>query len=138
MTQPQPARPTDGVEVDVENGVQLALTLAVGVVAAAASWSRVLNLAARHGQSGWLAWAVAACIETSAVSAGLEVRRRRRRGQVHAFPICVLVGATVLQLAAQVAQAERTAWGVVLAAVPAITFLTLVQADPRASERQLR
>jgi hypothetical protein len=39
----------------------------------------------------------------------------------------VLVGATVLQLAAQVAQAERTAWGVVLAAVPAITFLTLVK-----------
>lgn len=113
--------------VDVEGLVQLGLTLAVGLVAAAASWSHVLDLAARHGQGGWLAWAVAACIETSAVSAGLEVRRRRRRRQSYGLPVLVLVGATALQLAAQVAQAERTGWGVVLAAVPAITFLILVK-----------
>lgn len=112
---------------DVEGLAQLGLTLAVGLVAAAASWSHVLDLATRHGQGGWLAWAVAACIETSAISAGLEVRRCRRRGHRYGLPLLVLVGATALQLAAQVAQAERSGWGVVLAAVPAVTFLILVK-----------
>lgn len=110
-----------------EARLQLGLTLAVGAVAACASWSHVLDLAEKHGQGGWLAWAVAACIETSAVSAGLEVRRRRRVGARTAFPLTVLLAATVLQLAAQVAQAEQTPWGVILAAVPAVTFLTLVK-----------
>jgi len=107
--------------------VQLGLMLAVGGVAACASWSHVLDLARAHGQAGWLAWAVAACTETAAVSAGLEVRRRRRAGAPIGLPVLVLVLATVLQLAAQVAQAERTAWGVVLSAVPAVTFLVLVE-----------
>ena len=111
----------------VESGVQLALMLGVGGIAAAAAWSHVLDLARSHGQGGWLAWAVAACTETAAVSAGLEVRRRRRVGQPVRLPLAVIVLATVLQLAAQVAQAEHTAWGVVLAAVPAVTFLVLVK-----------
>ncbi|WP_143448855.1 DUF2637 domain-containing protein [Kineosporia sp. A_224] len=111
----------------VEAWVQLALMLAVGATAACASWSHVLSLAERHGQHGWLAWAVAACTETAAVAAGLEVRRRHRTGQASALPVVVLVLATVLQLAAQVAEAERSVWGVVLAAVPAVTFLVLVK-----------
>jgi hypothetical protein len=113
--------------VDAEARVQLALTVTVGGVAACASWSHVLDLAGLHGQGGWLAWAVAACIETSAVSAALEVRRRRNAGAPVTFPVVVLVAATALQLAAQVAQAERSGWGVVLAAVPAVTFLVLVK-----------
>ncbi len=107
--------------------MQVGLMLAVGGVAACASWSHVLDLARAHGQSGWLAWAVAACTETAAVSAGLEVRRRRRTDGPIGLPVTVLLLATVLQLAAQVAQAEPTPWGVVLAAVPAVTFLVLVK-----------
>lgn len=110
-----------------ENVLQLVLMVAVGAVAAAASWSHVIDLAREHGQGGWLAWAIAACTESGAVSAGLEVRRRRRAGQPVTVPALVLVAATALQLAAQVAQAQRSPWGVVLAAVPAVTFLVLVK-----------
>lgn len=111
----------------VEGWVQIGLTLAVGAVAACASWSHVLDLARQHGQAGWIAWAVAACVETATVSAGLEVRRRRRTGMSAVLPAGVLVVATALQLSAQVAQAERSPWGVLLAAVPAVTFLVLVK-----------
>lgn len=110
-----------------EDRLQVALMLAVGAIAAAASWSHVLSLADQHGQGGWLAWAVAACIETAAVSAGLEVRRRRRTTGPTAGPLVVLVLATALQLAAQVAEAEQSPWGVTLAAVPAVTFLALAK-----------
>lgn len=110
-----------------EDRVQVSLMLAVGGVAAAASWAHVVSLAAGHRQGGWLSYADAAVIETAAVSSGLEVRRRRRTGQSTVFPLTVLVVAVVLSLAAQVAQAERSVWGWVLAAVPAVGFLVLVK-----------
>jgi hypothetical protein len=110
-----------------EGAVQVGLMLAVGGVAAAASWAHVVSLAASHGQPGWLAVADAAVIETTAVSAGLEVRRRRRSGQSPAFVLAALVVAVVLSLAAQVAEAERSVWGWVLAAVPAVGFLVLAK-----------
>jgi hypothetical protein len=101
--------------------------LAVGAVAAAASWAHVVSLARLHGQAGWLAVADAAVIETAAVSAGLEVRRRRQAGQSAVFVLVVLVVAVVLSLAAQVAEAERSIWGWTLAAIPAAGFLVLVK-----------
>lgn len=110
-----------------ESAVQVALMLAVGGVAAAASWAHVVSLAASHGQPGWLAIADAAVIETTALSAGLEVRRRRRSGRAPTFVLVALVVAVVLSLAAQVAEAERSVWGWVLAAVPALGFLVLVK-----------
>ncbi len=99
----------------------------MGAVAAAASWAHVVSLAVLHGQAGWLAVADAAVIETTAVSAGLEVRRRRRAGRSPAFVLAVLVVAVGLSLAAQVAEAERSVWGWTLAAIPAAGFLVLVK-----------
>jgi hypothetical protein len=110
-----------------EAAVQVGLMLAVGGVAAAASWAHVVSLAAAYGQPGWLAVADAAVIETTAVSAGLEVRQRRRAGRPAGFVLAALVVAVVLSLAAQVAEAERSVWGWVLAAVPALGFLVLVK-----------
>jgi hypothetical protein len=116
----QPAR--------AEARVQLILMMGVGSVAACASWSHVVDLAARHGQPGWLAIADAAVLETMAVSMGLEVRRRRREQASTAFAVAVLGAAVVLQLSAQVAQAQRTFWGWTMAALPAVGFLVLAKA----------
>jgi hypothetical protein len=110
-----------------ESAVQVALMVAVGGVAGAAAWSHVVSLAVAHGQPGWLAWADAAVIETLAVSAGLEIRRRRRGGQPAGVVLVVLVAAVALSLAAQVAEAEPTPWGWVMAAVPAVGFLVMAK-----------
>jgi hypothetical protein len=110
-----------------ENAVQVGLMLAVGGVAAAASWAHVVELARLHGQPGWLSWADAAVVETLAVSAGLEIRRRRRSGQPVGAVVTVLVAAVALSLAAQVAGAEWSVWGWLMAAVPACGFLVLAK-----------
>ena len=111
----------------IEDRVQVGLMLAVGSAAAAYSWSHVLDLATLHGQVGWRAWVVALVTESAAVSGGLEVRRRRRAGEPARWALAALGAAVVLQVAAQVAMAEASAWGVVLAVVPAVVFLLLVK-----------
>lgn len=121
--QPRPGRATRA-----EGRIQITLMVAVGAVAAAASWSHVVDLAAEHGQTGWRSYATAAVVETAAVSAGLELRRRRRAGLPVAGPGTVLVTAVVLQLACQLAAAEASVWGWVLGAVPLVTFLALADA----------
>lgn len=118
---------TKSRSVPAEGATQLALMLGVGSIAACASWSHVVDLAERNGQPGWLAIADAAVLETLAVSMGLDVRRRRRGGESTRFPLCVLVAAVALQLAAQVAQAPMTFWGWTMAALPAVGFLLLVK-----------
>lgn len=110
-----------------ESAVQVGLMLAVGGLAGAGAFSRVVELAVAHGQPTWLAVADAAVIESMAISAGLEIRRRRRTGQPVRFVAAVLVAAVVLSLSAQVAQAERSAWGWTMAAVPALGFLVLAK-----------
>jgi hypothetical protein len=113
--------------VTVEDRVQVGLMLAVGAAAAAYSWSHVLDLAQLHGQAGWRSWALALVIESAAVSGGLEVRRRRRQGQPASWALTALGAAVILQVAAQVARAEPSAWGVILAVTPAVVFLLLVK-----------
>ncbi len=101
--------------------------LAVGGLAGAGAFSRVVDLAVAHGQPVWLAVADAAVVETMAVSAGLEIRRRRRSRRPVRFVVAVLVVAVCLSLSAQVAQAERSPWGWTMAAVPALGFLVLAK-----------
>lgn len=110
-----------------EDALQIGLMLGVGGVAAAASWAHIVALAAAHGQDGWLAYADAAVIETAALSAGLEIRRRKRTGQPVWGVAVVLVAAVALQLAAQLAAAELSVWGWLLGAVPAVCFLVLAK-----------
>jgi hypothetical protein len=111
----------------VESGVQLGILLTIGTVAGAASFTHVHNVAARHGQPGWLAWADAVVLELMSIATGLEIRRRHRAGQPAGFVVAVLVAAMVLSLSAQVVEAERSVVGWVAAALPALGFLALVK-----------
>ncbi|WP_435819464.1 DUF2637 domain-containing protein [Micromonospora tulbaghiae] len=109
--------------------------LLIGGAAGAASFTHVHDVAAGHGQPGWLAWADAVVLELMSIAAGLELRRKRRLGKSVVFPAAVLVVAVSLSLAAQVVEAEASVIGWVAAALPALGFLAMVKialgrADP--------
>ena len=110
-----------------EGVVQVLILLAIGGMAAAASFTHVHNVAASHGQPGWLAWADAVVLELMSVATGLEIRRRHRAEQPAGFVLWVLIGAVALSLSAQVVEAERSVIGWLAAALPAAGFLALVK-----------
>lgn len=111
----------------VEGLVQVVIMLAIGGAAGAASFTHVHNVAASHGQPGWLAWADAIVLELMSIASGLELRRRRRAGASTRFPAVVLGCAVILSLAAQVVEAEPSVIGWTAAAVPALGFLVMVK-----------
>jgi len=119
------ARPSKGQRA--EGVVQVLILLTIGGMAAAASFTHVHNVAAAHGQPGWLAWADAVVLELMSIATGLEIRRRHRAGQPAGFVLAVLVGAVALSLSAQVVEAERSVVGWLAAALPALGFLALVK-----------
>ncbi|MFG1701499.1 DUF2637 domain-containing protein [Nonomuraea sp. NPDC049309] len=104
--------------------------LVLAVIAGAGSFTHIRDTAREHGQSGWMAWAVAVCIELTCVMAARERQRdkktgRARRGPI-SWPVLVLTGGIVLSLAANLAQAEPTVWGWITAATPPAAFLVAV------------
>ena len=101
--------------------------LAIGAAAGAASFTHVHNVAAAHGQPGWLAWADSIVLELMSVASGLELRRRKRAHTSTRFPAVVLSCAVTLSLAAQVVEAEPSPVGWIAAAVPALGFLVMVK-----------
>ncbi|OON32082.1 hypothetical protein BSA16_07545 [Micromonospora sp. Rc5] len=103
------------------------IMLAIGAAAGAASFTHVHNVAAAHGQPGWLAWADAIVLELMSIASGLELRRRKRAKVSTAFPGTVLACAVTLSLAAQVVEAEPSPIGWTAAAVPALGFLVMVK-----------
>jgi hypothetical protein len=111
----------------LENRIQVLIMLLIGGAAGAASFRHVHDVAAAHGQPGWLAWADAVVLELASIAAGLELRRNRRQGKSVAFPAAVLTVAVFLSLAAQVVEAEASVIGWVAAALPALGFLTMVK-----------
>ena len=120
MTTTRPADRAEGV-------VQVLILLGIGSMAAAASFTHVHNVAAAHGQPGWLAWADAVVLELMSIATGLEIRRRARNGHTAGFVALVLVAAVSLSLAAQVVEAERSVIGWLAAALPALGFLACVK-----------
>jgi hypothetical protein len=111
----------------VEGVVQVVILLTVGAVAAAASFTHVHNVAAAHGQPGWLAWADAIVLELMSIATGLEIRRRTRAARPAGFVALVLVAAVALSLSAQVVEAEASVVGWLAAALPALGFLACVK-----------
>lgn len=111
----------------------------LAVIAAAGSFTHIRDLAARAGQHGWMSWAIAVCIDLTCVMAARERHRdqqtgRRRRGWI-SWPALVLTGGVVLSLAANLAQAQPTVWGYIIAGVPAAAFLCAVSMLERRTTR---
>ncbi|MEO3787166.1 DUF2637 domain-containing protein [Actinocorallia sp. B10E7] len=101
----------------------------LAVIAAAGSFTHIRDTATEHGQHGWMAWAIAVCIDLTCVMAARERQRDARTGRETgplSWPTSVLVGGILLSLAANLAQAEPTAWGWITAATPAGAFLVAV------------
>lgn len=109
--------------------VRVLVTMVLGGIGAAAGFTHTHDWAVHHGQTGWLAWADAVVIEGIAIVAGFEVRRDHQHGKTRkvTFPMVVLVAGFGIQMSAQVALAERTPAGWLLAAMPALGFLVVVK-----------
>jgi hypothetical protein len=111
----------------IEGTVQVVIMLAIGAAAGAASFTHVHDVAASHGQVGWLAWADAVVLELMSIASGVELRRRERSHTSVFFPAAVMATAVVLSLSAQVVEAEQSAIGWIAAAIPALGFLVMVK-----------
>jgi hypothetical protein len=98
-------------------------------LAAAGSFTHIRDLAIRSGQHGWMADAIAVCIDMMCVMAVRERKRDQRLGR-HcgrlSWPTAVLTMGICLTIAANLATAQPTAWGWIVAATPAGTFLIAV------------
>ncbi|TYB49513.1 DUF2637 domain-containing protein [Actinomadura chibensis] len=98
-------------------------------IAAAGSFTHIRDTATEHGQTGWMAWAIAVCIDLTCVMAAGERQRDKRTGRDTgplSWPTLVLVGGVLLSLAANLAQADPTVWGWITAGTPAGAFLVAV------------
>ena len=86
-----------------------------------------------------MSWAVAVCIDLTCVMAARERRRDKQHGITTrrlTWPTIVLAGGVGLSLAANLARAQPTAWGRVVAAIPSGAFLVAVSMiERRAAHR---
>jgi hypothetical protein len=114
---------------------------ALAVIAGAGSFTHIRDTAAQHGQTGPMSWAVAVCIDLTCVMAARERQRDKQLGVTTrrlSWPTVVLAGGVGLTLAANLAQAQPTAWGQVVAAVPSAAFLVAVSMIERRAARRPR
>ncbi len=98
-------------------------------IAAAGSFTHIRDTATEHGQTGWMAWAIAVCIDLTCVMAAGERQRAKSTGRATgrlSWPTVVLVGGILLSLAANLAQADPSVWGWITAGTPAGAFLVAV------------
>ncbi len=104
--------------------------LVLAAIAGAGSFTHIRDTATDHGQDGWMSWAIAVCVDLTCVMAARERQRDkktgRRRTGLASWPTLVLGGGIVLSLAANLQQAEASAWGWLTAATPAGAFLIAV------------
>ncbi|MGW0589027.1 DUF2637 domain-containing protein [Streptosporangium sp. NPDC002607] len=111
--------------------------LILAAIAGAGSFTHIRDTATEHGQSGWMAWAVAVCVDLTCVMAARERQRDKKNGRIRqgwiSWPTLVLIGGITLSLAANLAQAHPSAWGWITAATPAGAFLIAVSMLERRS-----
>ena len=113
----------------------------LAMIAAAGSFTHIRDTAAQHGQEGPMSWAVAVCIDLTCVMAARERQRDKQQGVVTrrlSWPTVVLAGGVLLSLAANLAQAQPTTWGRIVAAVPPAAFLVAVSMIERRAARRPR
>lgn len=107
--------------------IRIGVAVVLGGIGAAAGFTHTHDWAVSHGQTGWLAWATAVVIEGMAVVAGFEIHHDRAAGRSFKFPAAVLVFGVLVQMTAQVAEAEPSPAGWLVAAMPALGFLAVVK-----------
>jgi hypothetical protein len=120
-----PAVPRRVGRVLLDDGIAWMLA----ALAAAGSFTHIRDLAVRSGQHGWMANAIAVCIDMMCVMAVRERKRDQRLGRPGGrlkWPTVVLTIGICLTIAANLATAQRTPWGWIVAATPAATFLIAV------------
>ncbi|MEV4096686.1 DUF2637 domain-containing protein [Streptosporangium saharense] len=104
--------------------------LTLTAIAGAGSFTHIRDTAAEHGQEGWMAWAVAVCVDLTCVMAARERQRDKHTGHTRnswiSWPTLVLIAGIVLSLAANLNQADPSPWGWITAATPAGAFLVAV------------
>ncbi|WP_285777800.1 DUF2637 domain-containing protein [Microtetraspora sp. NBRC 13810] len=115
--------------------------LLLALIAGAGSFTHIRDTAIEHGQTGWMSWAIAVCVDLTCVMAARERQRDKKTGRERtgptSWPTLVLIAGITLSLAANLHQAEPTTWGWITAAIPAAAFLIAVSmlerrgADPR-------
>jgi peptidoglycan/LPS O-acetylase OafA/YrhL len=113
-----------------ESAARALMMTAIGVMAGAASFTHMHDWTMRNSPAGtpeWFGWANAVVSELMPALALLEIRRRRRMGKPLGYPLAVLIGAGLLSLSAQVAQASPSWSGRGLAALPAVGFIVLTK-----------
>jgi hypothetical protein len=117
--------------VRVESGVQVVILVVVGLMAGAASFRHVHDWTMRYslpGTGSWFGWVNAMVTELIPTASGLEARRRKRTvGKAGRYPIALIVGAMILSLLGQFAEAQRSVYGFIVAAIPAVGFVALVK-----------
>src|SRR4051794_15553267 len=59
-----------GESTSIEGVLQVVIMLAIGTAAGAGSFTHVHDVAAAHGQAGWLAWADAVVLELMSIASG--------------------------------------------------------------------
>ena len=113
--------------------------LVLAAIAGAGSFTHIRDTATEHGQTGWMSWAVAICIDLTCVMAARERQRDKKHGKnrhgLISWPVLVLTGGIVLSLAANLQQAAPTAWGWITAATPAGAFLIAISMLERRAAR---
>jgi hypothetical protein len=111
--------------------------LVLASIAGAGSFTHIRDTATQHGQHGPMAWAVAVCIDLTCVMAARERQRDKRHGDTRraSWPTLVLAGGILLSLAANLAQAQPTTWGRIVAATPPASFLVAVSMLERRAGR---
>lgn len=113
--------------------------LVLAAIAGAGSFTHIRDTASEHGQTGWMSWAIAVCIDLTCVMAARERQRDKKHGRTRrgplSWPVLVLTGGIVLSLAANLAQAAPTVWGWITAATPAGAFLIAVSMLERRATR---
>jgi uncharacterized protein DUF2637 len=113
----------------------------LAAIAGAGSFTHIRDTAAQHGQTGPMSWAVAVCIDLTCVMAARERQRDKQLATPTrrlSWPTIVLAGGVGLSLAANLAQAQPTIWGQVMAAVPPAAFLVAVSMIERRAARRPR
>jgi hypothetical protein len=106
----------------------------VGLLVAIAftgSFGHATKLVAKNGQGGWIAYAIAGCIDLQCYIAAKERMRdkrigRRKRFGIATYPTLFLVFGIIETLAVNLATAMKTPTGYAVAAIPAVALLLAV------------